>query len=73
MTKRKIERKIDEMEKASDGGGDGILIVYEQDGEITHSDGTPITEEEYESAGIVIDYVTDGVAETWPENRETET
>lgn len=69
MTKRQIERKLEALEATTDGGGSGILIMVKgDDGEITHPDGEPITEEEYESAGIVIDYVSDDVAETWPEN-----
>jgi len=57
MTKRKIERKIDEFEKASDGGGDGILIVYEQnDGTLEDSDGEEVSGEELENAGLVIHY-----------------
>jgi hypothetical protein len=71
-SKRELEREVDKLtERAEDNHG-GILIMVEQDdGTITDPDGEPITEEQYEEARLVIDYVTADVAETWPDTDDS--
>lgn len=67
MGKRRIEKKIEELE--SDDGDDGfhILILYEgDDGTIRNADGEPVTEEMYKSATVVIDHLSEEVVRTWP-------
>jgi len=67
MTKRRIEKKIEKLEHASDDGG-GILILCEhEDGAVTDPSGDPVTESEFENAGIVIEYLSWDVVQTWPD------
>ena len=66
MSKRRIERRIEELE--GDDGEMNVLILYgHDDGErVTDQNGDEVTEEQYENANIVIDYVSWDVAKTWP-------
>ena len=69
-TRRDIASRIEEIEKlehASDDGG-GILILCEhEDGAVTDPSGDPVTESEFENAGIVIEYLSWDVVQTWPD------
>lgn len=67
MTKRRIEKKIEELEEDDGDDGTHILIVCEHDdGTVRDPNGEPITEEELESANIVLD-ITPKTTETWPD------
>ena len=66
MGKRRIERKIEELEHDDDGGSH-ILILYEDDdGTVRNADGEPVTEEMYESATVVLS-TSEGILQTWPD------
>jgi hypothetical protein len=63
-----LEREVDKLtDRAEDNHGEILIMVEQDDGTVTTPDGEPITEEQYENAGIVIDYVSADVAETWPD------
>ena len=65
MGKRRIERKIEELEHGDDGSH--ILILYEDDdGTVRNADGEPVTEEMYESATVVLS-TSEGILQTWPD------
>ena len=66
MSKRRIERRIEELEQTTDDGGQILIVCEHDDGTITDPDGEPIPDEAWENAGIVIEYVSWDVVQTWP-------
>lgn len=68
MTKRRIEKRIEELEHAGDDDGFHLLVLCEDDnGTVTNPDGEPVTAEMYRSANVVIDYMSRDVTDTWPD------
>jgi hypothetical protein len=67
MTKRRIEKRIEELEHAGDDGGGILILSKDDDGTVTNVDGEPVTDEMCENATVVVDYVSKGVVETWPD------
>lgn len=75
MTKRRIEKKIEELEHASDDGGGILILSKDDDGTVTNADGEPVTDEMYENATVVLS-VSEDVLQTWPDvddDSDTET
>ena len=59
---------MDKLADRAGGGGGGILILCEhEDGTVTDPSGDPVTEKEWEDAGLVIEYLSWDVVQTWPD------
>ena len=67
-SRRELEREVNDLAERAGGGGGGILILCEhEDGTVTDPGGDPVTESEYENAGVVIEYLSWDVVQTWPD------
>jgi hypothetical protein len=67
-SRRELEREVNDLAERAGGGAGGILILCEhEDGTVTDPSGDPVTESEYENAGVVIEYLSWDVVQTWPD------
>jgi hypothetical protein len=71
-SRRELEREVNDLAERAGGGAGGILILCEhEDGTVTDPSGDPVTESEYENAGVVIEYLSWDVVQTWPDTDDS--